>query len=106
MLRALCLRGVIESVSIKNVLLDWLPEILLFIFIGAMFFYVSDIRDHLHLLREHVNDEQNFNFAMAKLDSKIAQILVFCIFFVGIFNLKKRKHNKSSNPDAASRTCS
>ena len=90
--------------SIKNVLLNWLPEILLFILIGAMHFYISDIRDHLHLLREHVNNDQNFNFAIAKLDSMIVQVWVFCIFFVGIFSLKKRKHNKSSNTDAASRT--
>jgi len=81
-------------VSIKNILFNWLPEILLFILFGAMYFYVSDIRENLHLLREYVNDEQNFNFAIAKLDSKIVQIWVFCIFFVGILNLKKRKHNK------------
>lgn len=75
-------------------LLNLLPDILLLILLGGMYFYIDDMRQNLYLLREHVNDDKSFSSAIATLDKKITLLWVFCFFFIGIFNLIKRKHNK------------
>lgn len=79
--------------NIKKIL-NWLPDISLVILLGGMYFFIDDIRQNLYLLREHVNDEQSFNFAIATLDGKITQLFIFCVFFIGTFNLVKRIYKK------------
>jgi len=105
---ALCLQGSMAVDSIKNLFLKYLPEILLLVLLVLFYLHNQETREILYLLQDTIelmdsSETKKYNgdwrYLIGSLDKNITQISVFFIFFIGIFNLSRRKHNKSLKQD-------
>jgi len=94
--------------SIKNLFLKYLPEILLLVFLVLFYLHNQETREILYLLQDTIelmdsSETKKYNgdwrYLIGSLDKNITQISVFFIFFIGIFNLSRRKHNKPLKQD-------
>ena len=83
---------------LKNLLSNYLSEILLLVLICVLYFHIQNIRELTYQIYSITDSSAELSELVFILDKKLTQISIWCIFLIGVFKIK-RKHNKSLKQD-------